>query len=305
LDLSALRCGSRRNNIRTFGKHLPTGTIVGDMKLPSIATAVLFLLLPSRIHAFSSSCRLARSTLPNERKRTRRATMMSFPLLRLGRPHRRQQLDATTPVRPADGDPQQQLFLSNAELNRPVRRDVYNYDLWVQHRSPDRFVTNLIDAMQSINLRHLLPDTINMGLLATFICTYNALLVNGYDDWDGMHHVPLLAGVMTFPVVQMPSVVFGLTTPFLALLLGTYHTMALQLKLDQLKLDLTWLELVLTINTLFSFLLQHCDSLQDQHVVQAVGRGPQELGRHCQFFPDPSAAGSGLDSRYEYPLAGR
>jgi hypothetical protein len=269
------------------------------MKLPRIATAVLLLLLPSRIHAFFSSGRLARSTLPNEKRRIR--ATMSFPLLRLGRPHRRQ-LDATTPVRPAGGggDPQQQLSLSNAELNRPVRRDVYNYDLWVAHRSPDRFVTNLIEAMQSINVRHLLPDTINMGLLATFICTYNALLVNGYDDWDGMHHVPLLAGVMTFPVLQMPSVVFGLTTPFLALLLGTYHTMALQL-----KLDLAWVELVLTINTLFSFFFQHCDSLQDQHVVQAVGRRPQELGRHCQFFPDPSAAGSGLDSRYEYPFDGR
>jgi hypothetical protein len=182
----------------------------------------------------------------HDENRTRRATMTSFPLMRLCRPHRRP-LDAT-PVRPAGvGGDQQQFSLSNAELNRPVRRDVYNYDLWVEHRSPDRFVTNLIDALQSINLRHLLPDTINMGLLATFICTYNGLLVYGYDDWNGMHHVPLLAGVMTFPVIQVPSVVFGLTTPFLALLLGTYH----HTTTPQLKPEFTWAELVLTIKYLF------------------------------------------------------
>jgi hypothetical protein len=120
---------------------------------------------------------------------------------------------------------QQQQFLSNAELSRPLRRDVFNYDAWVEHRSPDRFniETNLIGApFRSIILRHLLPDTANLAGFATILCIYNGLLVLGYDDLQTLHHPPLFDGTgLTFPIVRLPSIVFGLTTPFLALLLGT------------------------------------------------------------------------------------
>lgn len=119
---------------------------------------------------------------------------------------------------PAVSATRQQQDLSITETTRSSRRDVFSYDLWVEHRSPDRFIGNLVSTFQSPIVIHLLADVLNMGLFATAICVYNALCVTGYDDWSGIHH----ESIVNWPLVQLPSVVFGLTTPFLALLLGTF-----------------------------------------------------------------------------------
>ena len=67
-------------------------------------------------------------------------------------------------------------------------------------------------------LRTLLPEIVKYTFIAVFVCFYNALLVTGYDDLGGLHHEALTS---VFPVCKLPADVFSLTTPSLALLLGT------------------------------------------------------------------------------------
>ena len=108
------------------------------------------------------------------------------------------------------------------ERSRPFRRDVFGYDNWVQHRSPDRFIGNLLDILKSGVFRELLPSCMWTSSVATFILLYNCLLVQGFDDFSGVHHEALLAGFgVALPVMKMPMDFFNLCTPSLALLLGT------------------------------------------------------------------------------------
>jgi ion channel-forming bestrophin family protein len=108
------------------------------------------------------------------------------------------------------------------ERSRPFRRDVFGYDNWVQHRSPDRFIGNLLDILKSGVFRELLPSCLWTSSVATFILLYNCLLVQGYDDFSGVHHDALLAGTfLSLPLMKMPMDFFNLCTPSLALLLGT------------------------------------------------------------------------------------
>lgn len=108
--------------------------------------------------------------------------------------------------------------VSYGERSRPYRRDVFGYDDWVRHRSSDRFVGNLLDVFKSGVVQQLLREVYLTGSVATFMCVYNALLVNGFDDFAGLHHDPLVQG---FYVLALPGVFFALTSPALSLLLGT------------------------------------------------------------------------------------
>lgn len=109
--------------------------------------------------------------------------------------------------------------LSYGERSRPLRRDVYEYADWPRHRSSDRFVVNFLDVYKSGLVQQVLKEVyLTMGA-ATFICLYNALLVNGYDDFSGLYHEPLA----NFYVFAIPSVFFSLTSPALSLLLGKSH----------------------------------------------------------------------------------
>jgi hypothetical protein len=198
------------------------------MKLSVWTSIAVSSILLSRIHAFSSSrSTIGCATTPHHHGRTTGFTTTrgtAGPAV-ARRPTTRPRPCPLAAAARNNGEQQQPQFLSNAELSRPLRRDVFNYDAWVEHRSPDRFniETNLIGApFRSIILRHLLPDTANLAGFATILCIYNGLFVLGYDDWQSLHHPPLLDGTgLTFPIVRLPSIVFGLTTPFLALLLGT------------------------------------------------------------------------------------
>jgi ion channel-forming bestrophin family protein len=106
--------------------------------------------------------------------------------------------------------------LSYGERSRPFRRDVFAYDDWVQHRTSERFLGNLFNSYKSGVVQQLLKEVYLSAGIATFICIYNALLVNGYDDFLGVHHDPLVQG---FYVFAIPSVFFALTSPALSLLL--------------------------------------------------------------------------------------
>jgi hypothetical protein len=111
--------------------------------------------------------------------------------------------------------------ISFGESSRPFRRDVFGYDNWVQHRSTDRFIGNLLDILKSGVFRELLPYCFSISSIATFVVIYNALFVNGYDDFAGIHHSTILGAA--FPLLKMPMDFFNLCTPSLALLLGTSH----------------------------------------------------------------------------------
>jgi ion channel-forming bestrophin family protein len=106
--------------------------------------------------------------------------------------------------------------LSYAERTRIFRRDTFNYDLWVKHRSTDRFVGNLIDILKSGVLRALIPEVTLMTSVATIICVYNTMLVTGYIDYYDIQHPPL---VSFLPLLKIPSDFFTFMTPSLALLL--------------------------------------------------------------------------------------
>ena len=108
---------------------------------------------------------------------------------------------------------------SYGERSRPYRRDVFDHDEWVRVRSNTRFSSNLLTIFESGVVRQLLREVILTTAVATFICAYNALLVNGYDDFAGIHHDPLVQG---FYVFSIPGAFFSLTSPALSLLLGTY-----------------------------------------------------------------------------------
>jgi hypothetical protein len=58
---------------------------------------------------------------------------------------------------------------SDMERSRPTRRDVFSYDLWVDHRSTDRFIGNLIEIFKSEIFKALLP--------ACFFTSFFALLM--------------------------------------------------------------------------------------------------------------------------------
>ena len=107
--------------------------------------------------------------------------------------------------------------LSYGERSRPFRRDVFGYGDWVRHRSNDRFISNLLNVFRSGVVQQLLKEVYLTTGVATFVCLYNALLVNGYDDFAGLHHDPFAEG---FYVFAMPSAFFALTSPALSLLLG-------------------------------------------------------------------------------------
>jgi hypothetical protein len=107
--------------------------------------------------------------------------------------------------------------LSYAERSRPYRRDVFDHEEWVRVRSIKRFGDNLRTIFESVVVRQLMREIILTTAVSTFICTYNALLVNGFEDFAGIHHYPLAKGLSVF---SMPSVFLSLTSPVLSLLLG-------------------------------------------------------------------------------------
>jgi hypothetical protein len=112
--------------------------------------------------------------------------------------------------------------LSYAERSRPFRRDVFSYDLWVKHRSTDRFVGNLFDVLKSGVVRQLLGEVFLVTSVAVFICAYNSLFVDGYDDFTGAHHAAIYTSQF-LPILKMPADFFTLSSPALSLLLGKFY----------------------------------------------------------------------------------
>lgn len=111
--------------------------------------------------------------------------------------------------------------LSYGERSRKYRRDVFNYDLWVKHRSTDRFLGNLVEMVKSGVIRTLSGELLLLTFVAVFVCLYNGLGVVGYDDFQGIQHDALLPNG-GWPLLKFPPAFFTLTSPALALLLGMF-----------------------------------------------------------------------------------
>lgn len=106
-----------------------------------------------------------------------------------------------------------------SERSRPYRRDVFNYDDWVRHRTSDRFAGRLAKLTRSGIARALADEVLLLAYVSSSIALFNALLVAGYDDFSGVHHDPLVY-IGGLPLLSLPSMFFTLSSPALSLLLG-------------------------------------------------------------------------------------
>ena len=105
------------------------------------------------------------------------------------------------------------------EDSRKYRRSVFDAELWLNHRSPDRFFKNLSNILVSGIARQLIPEVVTVTSVAVIVCLWNVLFIDGYCDGSGIHHDPLIA----FPAsleLALPTVPFQMSTAALGLLLG-------------------------------------------------------------------------------------
>lgn len=102
-----------------------------------------------------------------------------------------------------------------------IFKKVFAYDDWVRHRSSNRFTGRFIKFGKSGIVRALLGELILTSSVASFVCLYNALFINGYSDLSGVHHDTILAQFLHLPVLSLPAMFFTLSSPALSLLLGT------------------------------------------------------------------------------------
>lgn len=75
--------------------------------------------------------------------------------------------------------------LTYGEESRVYRRTVYTSDDWVRHRDPDRFFRNLISLLDSGIVVQLFKEVSAVMLIAFFAVLWNAVAVDGFDDFDG------------------------------------------------------------------------------------------------------------------------
>jgi len=101
------------------------------------------------------------------------------------------------------------------EENRALRRDVFGHDDWIKYRRSDRFLYNLSTIATSGLWRQLIPEVTTVTSIATLVCAYNEVFVNGYVDFDGLQH----AALMDMPIATLPALPFTLASPSLGLLL--------------------------------------------------------------------------------------
>lgn len=172
--------------------------------------------------------------------------------------------------------------LSYGERSRPYRRNFYTQPDWENHRSRDRFIGNLLSFFKSGVVRQLKNELLLMGFVAGFVWSFNLFLVEGWEDFSGVHHDGL---VPFFRALQMPSAFFNLSSPALSLLLGKKHSAS---RGD----DRTWFSNCSSydINT-FSFF-----SFQDEHCLCSLGRSTKGLGYDCEQLSYDHAPSSCLAS---------
>jgi len=103
------------------------------------------------------------------------------------------------------------------EESRKYRRTVYSHDDWIKHRSPDRFLKNLLSTSKSGIYKNVGREVLAVTLIATFVMLWN-MLTGEYTDLVGVVHPGFLRGQYA-PVLALPMNPFTLSSSFLGLLL--------------------------------------------------------------------------------------
>ncbi|GMH00523.1 hypothetical protein Nepgr_002362 [Nepenthes gracilis] len=86
------------------------------------------------------------------------------------------------------------------------KRNLYNHEIWVQHRSSLRHVRHLMSSLSSRVILSLIPPVTFFTIVAVVVASYNSAVT--------IHWLPDL-----FPVLRASSLPYQLTAPALALLL--------------------------------------------------------------------------------------
>ena len=103
------------------------------------------------------------------------------------------------------------------ETSRKFRRSFFSHKDWLKHRSEDRFLKIVLSTVNSGVVRQLAKEVGFVVATATFVVFWNSLLGEGYSDFSGVHHDPLVQGL---PLMELPITPFTLSSPALGLLLG-------------------------------------------------------------------------------------
>ena len=106
--------------------------------------------------------------------------------------------------------------ISYGEESRSFRRTVYTHDDWVKHRSPDRFIRNIVSTTSSGIYKNIGREVTATTGVATFVVLWN-MLTAGYTDFNGVFHD---AALLALPALSLPLTPFTLSSPSLGLLLG-------------------------------------------------------------------------------------
>jgi hypothetical protein len=111
--------------------------------------------------------------------------------------------------------------ISYGEESRKYRRTVFTHDDWVQHRSPDRFIRNIITTPESGIYKNVGREIVWTVGVAVFVFVWN-MIVGGYEDFGGVQHDPILSH-QYLTTLQLPLTPFTLASPSLGLLLGKIY----------------------------------------------------------------------------------
>ena len=122
----------------------------------------------------------------------------------------------------AQGDPPSEedleRFTSQGEASRKFRRSYFTHSDWLKARADDRFLNNFSTIMKSLILRQLTREIVLVGGIATVICFYNVIFVDGLDGFFGAHYTGLLKS-FDAPLLKLPSEPFKWSSSSLSLLL--------------------------------------------------------------------------------------
>ena len=107
------------------------------------------------------------------------------------------------------------------EESRKYRRTVYTHDDWVNHRSTDRFVRNILTTTNSGIYKNVGREVAVATGISTFIFLWN-MLASGYTDLAGVSQPGALSDLL--PALSLPLTPFTLASPSLGLLLGKCYS---------------------------------------------------------------------------------
>jgi putative membrane protein len=109
--------------------------------------------------------------------------------------------------------------LSYGEESRKYRRTVYTHEDWVSHRSPDRFIRNILSTGSSGIYKNVGREVTAVVSVAVMVMLWNMATL-GYTDFQGVDHEAIFKSNVWTPAFTIPMQAFTLPSSFLGLLLG-------------------------------------------------------------------------------------